>query len=132
LVLVARAGNHPVAAGVFLSGVSTVFYKNSASNDSGTRLRANNAILWHAIRWACLNGYSIFDFGRTDFASEGLREFKRGWGTEEISLTYTVRGLSKASGSSAARMARLMRPFIQRTPMFVCRGIGRTLYRYAA
>jgi CelD/BcsL family acetyltransferase involved in cellulose biosynthesis len=131
-VLVARAGKQSVAAAVFLAWGDTVVYKYGASDGAGSRLRANNAILWHAIAWACMNGYSVFDFGRTDFASKGLQEFKRGWGTEETSLTYTLRGPSKASGSDAGRMARLMQPFIRRAPTFVCRGIGRALYRYAA
>jgi CelD/BcsL family acetyltransferase involved in cellulose biosynthesis len=131
-LLIARAGGRPVAAAVFLAWGGTVIYKYGASDAASTNLRPNNAILWYAIDWACENGYSTFDFGRTDFANEGLREFKRSWGTEEEALTYAVIGPTRVSGSSAERATRLMGPFIRHTPRFVCKGIGRALYRYAA
>ena len=40
--------------------------------------------------WGCENDYSTFDFGRTESGNEGLREFKRGWGTDETTLSYAV------------------------------------------
>lgn len=129
---VARAGGQPVAAAVFLAWGGTVVYKYSASDASASSLRPNNALLWHAIRWASENGYSTFDFGRTDFANKGLREFKRAWGTDEASLSYAVLGPTRISASRAERAARLTRPVIRHAPDFVCRGLGRALYRYAA
>jgi CelD/BcsL family acetyltransferase involved in cellulose biosynthesis len=87
-VLVARASAKPIAAGVFLAWNSTIIYKYGASDAAYWRLRPNNAILWHAISWGCENGYSTFDFGRTESGNHGLREFKRGWGTEEAWLTF--------------------------------------------
>jgi CelD/BcsL family acetyltransferase involved in cellulose biosynthesis len=131
-LLIARAGEHAVAAAVFLAWGSTVVYKYGASDAAASSLRPNNAIFWHAINWACENGYSMLDFGRTDSANEGLRDFKRGWGTEEIPLTYGVIGPARVSGLNPDRGARLVGPFIRRAPLFVCRGIGRALYRYAA
>jgi len=131
-LLIARAEGRPVAAGVFLAWRDTVVYKYGASNAAAWRLRPNNSVLWHAIAWACENGYSTFDFGRTESANAGLREFKRGWGTEETSLDYAVMGAAPASGSTSERAARLVAPVIRRAPLFVCRGIGRALYRYAA
>jgi CelD/BcsL family acetyltransferase involved in cellulose biosynthesis len=131
-LLVAEAGGQPVAGAVFLSWKGTVVYKYGASDANAWKLRPNNALLWNAINWACENGYSTFDFGRTEAGNDGLREFKRGWGTEETPLVYTLLGPAEVSGSSAERGARLIGPVIRRAPPFVCRGIGRALYRYAA
>jgi CelD/BcsL family acetyltransferase involved in cellulose biosynthesis len=131
-LLVARAGGEPVAAAVFLAWNGTIVYKYGASDPAAWKLRPNNALLWHAISCACEDGYSIFDFGRTDPANDGLREFKRGWGTEEASLAYAVLGPTRVSAVNTERAARLTAPVIRHAPHFVCRGLGRALYRYAA
>jgi CelD/BcsL family acetyltransferase involved in cellulose biosynthesis len=132
-VLVARAAGRPLAAGVFLAWNRTVIAKYTASDDAAWSMRPNNAIFWHAIKWACENGYSTWDFGRTAAADEGLRTFKRRWGAEELPLTYNVIGRKKtAEWSGAERAARLARPLIRHAPLFICRGIGRAFYRYAA
>jgi CelD/BcsL family acetyltransferase involved in cellulose biosynthesis len=132
-LLLARAAGRPVAAGVFLAWNRTVIAKYTASDDAAWSMRPNNAIFWHAITWACENGYSTWDFGRTSAADEGLRMFKRRWGAEEVPLTYNVIGRDKSSGwSGAERAARLARPLIRHAPLFVCAGIGRAFYRYAA
>jgi CelD/BcsL family acetyltransferase involved in cellulose biosynthesis len=131
-LLVAWADGRPVAAGVFLAWGSTVVYKYGASDPDALQLRPNNALLWHAISWASENGYSTFDFGKTELANKGLREFKRAWGTDEAPLSYAVLGPTRVSASSAERAARLTKPVIRHAPTFVCRGLGRALYRYAA
>ncbi len=131
-VLVARIRERPVAAAVFLAWNGTVVYKYSASDASAWSLRPNNALLWHAMRWACENGYSTFDFGRTDSANEGLRSFKRGWGTEEAPLVYARMGRTEPRPMGAGRVAGVGRTVIRRSPSFVCRAVGKALYRYAA
>ena len=82
-VLVAEVDGRPAGAAVFLAWNGTVIYKYSAAVPELSRFRPTNVILWHAIRWACEHGYRRFDFGRMDLDNEGLRSFKRGWGTEE-------------------------------------------------
>ncbi len=131
-VLVARIRERPIAAAVFLAWKGTVVYKYSASDATAWSLRPNNAVLWHAIRWACENGYSTFEFGRTDRANEGLSAFKRGWGTEEASLAYAAIGQVAAGPPGAGRVSGLARGVIRRSPSLVCRAVGEMLYRYAA
>jgi CelD/BcsL family acetyltransferase involved in cellulose biosynthesis len=131
-LLVARSGGRAIAGAVFLTWRGTMIYKYSASDASASRLRPTNALLWHAIRSASENGDSTFDFGRTDFDNPGLRDFKLAWGTDEESLAYSMIGPTQVSGSRRKRAARLTEPLIRRSPMFVCRGLGWALYRYAA
>jgi CelD/BcsL family acetyltransferase involved in cellulose biosynthesis len=132
-VLVARARTKPIAGAVFLTWNGNVVYKYSASDADAWSLRPNNAVLWHAIRWACENGYSRFDFGRTDAANEGLRAFKRGWGADEVPLSYALIGqASVVRPRGAGHAAALARAVIRRSPPLLCRAIGHALYRYAA
>ena len=130
-LLVARVDDRPVAAAVFLRWRGVIVYKYAASDAAAWRLRPNNAVLWHAIEWACRNGWSTLDFGRTDFAHEGLRTFKRQWGADELPLSYAVLGNARSTPAGHERAARLAQSLIRHSPSLVCRGLGR-LYRYAA
>jgi CelD/BcsL family acetyltransferase involved in cellulose biosynthesis len=131
-LLVARMSGRPVAAAVFLAWRGTVVVKYGASDARAWGVRPNNAVYWHAIRWACENGYSRLDFGKTDAEDEGLRIFKRRWGATEVPLSYAVIGDAPASRSATGRAQRLAKPFIRHAPLFVCRGIGTAFYRFGA
>lgn len=129
-VLIAERENVPLAAAVFLQSNGTVLYKYGASDAQHWGLRANNALFQAAIERAAVQGEQIFDWGRTDFADEGLRRFKAGWGSDEHALTYTTFGGEAAGVSGAGR--ELARGVIRRSPSPVCRIAGAVLYRYAA
>jgi CelD/BcsL family acetyltransferase involved in cellulose biosynthesis len=132
-VLLAFHGNTPVAGAVFLTGNGTLIYKFSASDQRFWRLRPNNLVLWTAIRWACINGFALLDFGRTDLDNTGLREFKNGWGTTEHALMYSALGPDRGTAPSALtrEVRQLLGSTIQRSPPWVCRLAGELLYRYA-
>ncbi|MDX6467480.1 MAG: hypothetical protein QOI27_2520 [Gaiellaceae bacterium] len=130
--LIAEHEGVPAAGAVFLTAGTTVVYKYGASDERLWGARPNHAIFWHAIRAACADGRERLDFGRTDFADTGLREFKLGWGAAEEQLVYSSLGgrlrappLHASGGSSAARRV------LQTSPPWVCRAAG-LLYGYAA
>lgn len=129
-VLVAEVGGRPAAAAFFLAWNGTVIYKYSASLPEFSRSRPTNAVLWQAIKWACENGYRSFDFGRTDRDNEGLRAFKRGWGTAERPLVYSA--LADRPPSAGAHVPQTLEALIRRSPPFVSRLLGELFYRYAA
>jgi CelD/BcsL family acetyltransferase involved in cellulose biosynthesis len=131
-VLLAFKGATPVAGMVFLTGGSVVIYKYGASDAAYQRLRPNHALLWAAIRRATSEGYASFDFGRTDFDNEGLRDFKLGWGTAEEQLSYTYLGTHKGAGAGRGTASRALAVAIRRSPPAFCRATGEILYRYAA
>jgi CelD/BcsL family acetyltransferase involved in cellulose biosynthesis len=129
-LLLASADGVPIAGAVFLRAGRTVVYKYGASDERGWRLRPNNLLMAEAIRRAAEEGYSTFDFGRTDVAHTGLRSFKLGWGATEHALVYSrLDGHRASSGPSGGR---LLAGIIRRSPARVCRMIGERLYRYAA
>ena len=62
---------------------------------------------------------------------EGLRTFKRGWGTLEEPLVYSTIG-DVPPEAVTARLATLLRPIIRRMPLWFCRLVGELAYKYAA
>lgn len=131
-VLLAYAGERPVAGAVFLDWNGTVVYKLGASNPAFWKLRPNNLLLWTAIKEACEQGRGTFDFGRSDADNAGLRRFKSGWGTSEEQLVYSVLGEHRGGPAGHGRLGVAMSACIRRSPAFVCRALGELFYRYAA
>jgi CelD/BcsL family acetyltransferase involved in cellulose biosynthesis len=130
-LLIAEVHGRPVAAAVFLAWNGTVAFKYGASSRDFSTYRPTHLVMWSAIQWACENDYRAFDFGRTDLGNDGLRSFKRGWGTDERVLAYSVIGRRPPSPSNE-RSIKLLRIVIRRSPPFVSRLLGGLLYRYAA
>jgi CelD/BcsL family acetyltransferase involved in cellulose biosynthesis len=129
-VLLAYWNSIPVAGAVFLAWNGAITYKYSASRQEFWKLRPNNLVIWNAIRWGCENGFHTFDFGRTEPWNDGLRCFKRGWGTAEVTLSYsTLSGRPPAQARSHA--ADMLRWPIQKMPAWFCRWIGELAYRHA-
>jgi CelD/BcsL family acetyltransferase involved in cellulose biosynthesis len=129
-VLSAYLDSRPVASALFLQHGPTVVYKFSASDPELTQLRGPSAVLWESIRIACEKGQARLDLGRTEFAHEGLRYFKLGWGSEETSLAYTFLGNGAPGESRGSEGA--VGWIIQRSPTIVARAIGRVAYRWTA
>ena len=50
-------------------------------------LAPNDLLYWGILEFACKNGYSLFDFGRSPINS-GTFHFKRRWGAEVVQLFY--------------------------------------------
>ena len=129
-LLLAYYNSSPIGGAVFLRGNGTLTYKYGASLKSHWPLRANALIFWTAIEHACATGAEIFDFGRTENRHESLRTFKRNWGTEETPLTHTILGRRIPAHSETSRLAA--ERVIRRSPTWVCRAIGESLYKYAS
>jgi lipid II:glycine glycyltransferase (peptidoglycan interpeptide bridge formation enzyme) len=131
-VLVAEAEGAPIAAAVFLAANGEIVYKYSASDTAAWSLRPNNALLWHAIKWGCENGYERFDFGRSELDNEGLRSFKRSWGAAELPLVVSTFGETGTRSAGTGPVGALAASLIRRSPEIACRAAGALLYRYAA
>jgi CelD/BcsL family acetyltransferase involved in cellulose biosynthesis len=130
-LLLAYAGDFPVAGAVFLSASGRVIYKYGASDERHWHLRPNNLLFWDCIQRACDAGARTLDFGRTDLDNEGLRAFKRSWGAVEHPLVYTTVGKAPSSGR-LEDIERHLQPFFRTAPAWVGRGAGALLYRFAA
>lgn len=90
---------------VLLTFGQTVHYAYNGWSWENQSLRANDALHWEAIQYACGKGYRRYDLGG---GSQGLAEYKTKWGAQPKPI-YTYRycttsgltkGTSKSSGSS--------------------------------
>jgi CelD/BcsL family acetyltransferase involved in cellulose biosynthesis len=131
-VLLAHHGGRPVAGAVFLTAGDTVVYKYGASDERAWSVRPNHLLFGEAIRRACAEGRTRFDFGRTDADDTGLADFKRGWGATEQPLVYTTLGARASTGRRLpGAAAAAARGAIRTGPPVVCRAAG-LLYGLAA
>lgn len=130
-VVLAWQGKVPVAGAIFLHFGNTVIYKFSASNKALQHLRANNLVIWHAIRHYARKGFTSFHFGRTSLDNEGLRRFKLSWGTQERKNEYVrcelkTRRFVVAADQASGWSTRIF----QKMPAFLSGLIGVLLYRH--
>lgn len=132
-VVLARHDRQPVAGAVFLHLGRRALYKFGASDAVWQHLRGNNVAIWEAIRWYATNGYESLHFGRTSMWNEGLRRFKRGWGSRESTLHYYKYDLAgnrfvtehdEAIGWHNRVFSAL--------PIALARLVGAMIYRYSA
>ena len=121
-------GDKPIAAAVFLQLRGHLIYKYGASDRSALARRPNNLLFGEVIRWACEAGLRELDFGRTDLEHEGLKQFKRGWGAQELPLHHTYAGMEAPSGDGSG-VQRLLAPVIRHSPLGVGRLVG-AAYRH--
>ncbi|HDL53306.1 MAG TPA: GNAT family N-acetyltransferase [Proteobacteria bacterium] len=77
-----------VAAVVCLQFGKKAVYKYGASDRRFLATRANNLVMWKAIKHYGSTGFETFCFGRTEPENSGLSQFKAGWGTEEGNISY--------------------------------------------
>jgi hypothetical protein len=132
-VVLARNGRSVVAGAMFFHLGKRALYKFGASDDRFQHLRANNLVMWEAIRWYAMHGFAELDFGRTSLDNKGLRSFKLGWGTQERRIEY-VRydrrsgGFVTINDEAFGWHNRVFRVL----PGPVSRCIGAALYRHMA
>ena len=78
-----------IASAVFFEFGGTAIYKFGASDSAAWNLRPNNLLFAYSINSLGEKGQSKeLDLGRSDLPDTELHRFKRGWGAEELSLSY--------------------------------------------
>jgi hypothetical protein len=121
-----------IASNVYFHFGTTAVYKYGASDKRYQHLRANNLVMWEAIRWLSGHGFSNLHFGRTDLDHAGLRQFKAGWGTVESELRYyrfNMRTSAFVSNGSGPAQGLANKVFAH-TPLPVLRAVGSLLYKH--
>ena len=120
-----------IAASVYFHFGTTAVYKYGASDKQYQHLRANNLVMWEAIRWLCGRGFSSLHFGRTDLDHAGLRQFKTGWGATESKLSYyRYNPRTAAFDSNGSRTSQVHTKLFRRMPMPVLNLLGSVLYKH--
>jgi lipid II:glycine glycyltransferase (peptidoglycan interpeptide bridge formation enzyme) len=88
MIVLASYAHRCVAGALYLHFGEKALYKYGASDRQYQHLRANNLVLWEAIRWYARQGYRSLCFGRSEPENDGLLQFKRGWGATERAIHY--------------------------------------------
>ena len=129
-VALATHGEHVIAGAVYFHFRDKAIYKYGASDRHYQNLRANNLVMWEAIKHLFENGFKTLDFGRTEPENEGLLQFKRGWGTSEHVLNYYRYDYAKETFSSDESGPKTSYKVFKAMPVSVLRLLGALAYRH--
>ena len=130
-VTLASYHNKNIAGSVFFHHRRGVFFKYGASDTRYQHVRANNLLMWEAIKWGCRNGYKSFCFGRTDLENHGLRRFKSGWGTTENIINYYKYDLQKeAFIKDSPTIKPVYKKILRKMPIPILKTTGILLYKH--
>ncbi len=132
LVILARHQGKYVGGAVFFTFASGAVYKFGASDKRYQAVRANNLIMWEAIKWCGRRSLVSLDFGRTDLSAEGLRRFKLGWGCTEFPILYHRFDLSRNRFLAGTDRQLPFAGLVRRMPVFLSRQLGRVIYKHFA
>jgi hypothetical protein len=130
-VVLAHFRGSCIGGALFLNFGDRAYYKYGASDRRAHHLRANNLVMWEAIRSLARKGFRSLCLGRTESDNEGLRRFKNGWGARQGIILYYrydlgerrfVRSRSMSTGWHNAVFRNL--------PLSISRAVGAVLYRH--
>jgi hypothetical protein len=131
MVVLAVHEGQTIAGAVYFHFGDTAVYKYGASDRRYQHLRANNLVMWEAIRHYASGGLRRFDFGRTEPGNEGLLQFKRGWGAEERSINYYRYDLRRDRFvAKSLAVAGAHTTYFRHMPMPLLKLAGTLLYRH--
>jgi len=120
-----------IAGAIFFHFGSKAVYKFGASDMKYQQLRANNLIMWEAIKWYAEHGYDNFCFGKTEPENDGLRQFKQGWGTTEQVIKYFKYDLTNDMFiKTKEKLSGFHNKIFGKMPMSLLKLSGRLMYRH--
>jgi hypothetical protein len=130
-LILASYGGKNIAGAIYFHFGEKAVYKYGASDKRFQNLRANNLVMWEAIKWYSQNGYKNLCFGRTERENQGLIQFKSGWGTTEQQINYYRYDLNKGSfipGSS--KVTGFHNKIFRNLPLPLLKRVGSVLYKH--
>lgn len=120
-----------IAGAVYFHFGTNAIYKYGASDMNYQHLRANNLIMWEAIKWYSQNGYKSFSFGRTEPDNSGLLQFKEGWGaTQQLIKYYKYDLKNEIFIQESPIISSTYNKIFNKMPIPLLRFAGSVLYKY--
>ncbi|MFX0132634.1 MAG: lipid II:glycine glycyltransferase FemX [Candidatus Hodarchaeota archaeon] len=133
MVMLASHNKKIIASAVYFHFGKKAIYKYGASDYNFQHLRANNLIMWEAIKWYAKNGYINLCFGKTEPENSGLRRFKAGWGSTEKIIKYYKYNLKESIFTKDhSNVTGIHNTFFNKTPIPLLKIIGSLLYKHMA
>lgn len=118
------------AATLLLVHGDTCIYGYSASTEEGQRTRANDLMLFEAIKLALGKGLKHFDLGSDSPRQESLLFFKSKWGAIQAPIPIYTTGEDVAMSDSSQGRYALARTVLRRLPPALLDAVGRHLTRH--
>ncbi|HOI95083.1 MAG TPA: GNAT family N-acetyltransferase [Syntrophobacter fumaroxidans] len=133
-VLLAQHHRRVIAGVVILRFGRKAYYKYGASDDRFSHLRANQLLMWEAIRTARREGCVTFDFGRTSLSNHGLCRYKDRWGSRRMPLSYVRIPDHRKSEvfDESSRLHGYLKEIMSRLPLSMIRLSGELFYKHLA
>jgi hypothetical protein len=130
-VVALASHNHKIIAGAvyFYFGTEAI-YKYGASEKAFQGLRANNLVMWEAIKWLAHKGMKNLSLGRTETEHHGLTQFKAGWGTRQGILRYFKYDLEKDAFIAGRPKIKTTYTVFHKMPLPLLKLAGRIFYRH--
>jgi hypothetical protein len=130
-VILASFHNKTIAGAVYFHLGDRAIYKYGASDKKYQRIRANNLVMWEALKWYTENGYKSLCFGRTEPENKGLMQFKNGWGAKKHLIHYYKYDLIKKSFvRDSSKISGIHNSIFKNTPLPLLKLTGSLLYRH--
>ena len=130
-LLLARYREKVIAGIIVLSFKDTSYYKFGASDHTFHDLRANQLLLWKAIRSAQHRHNRTFLLGRSNSTDQGLIKYKTRWDTQRIPLLYFRIPTSRLPKRNYNTL-RPLKKIISYMPKFLIRAAGELFYSHLA
>jgi FemAB-related protein (PEP-CTERM system-associated) len=121
-----------VAGAITIGSGSVVEVPWASSLYEYASLAVNMGLYWNVLRRACLDGYLIFDFGRSTLGS-GTYYFKKQWGAEPLELHWSYQlalGAQQPDRDPHSPRYQLAIKAWQRLPIAATRKLGPWLTRW--
>jgi hypothetical protein len=124
--------------GQIVAGLILFKYKDRVSaeysvlNEAFQNASPNHFLFWEAIKSASVEGYKVFDFGRTAPSNITLMNFKSRWGTKVSDIRHFEYPGSKSMGINKEQTKRykIMRDICRIAPDCVFQLMGNFCYRH--
>jgi len=88
-IFVVYKDDTPLACSITLGHRCTLANPWASSLRRYSRLSSNMLLYWSMLEYACDNGFSVFDFGRST-PDEGTYKFKKQWGAKGYPLCWQI------------------------------------------
>jgi hypothetical protein len=122
-----------IAGAVYLQFGEKGLYKFSASDYRYHNLSANNLLMWESIRYLKSRNVRELHLGKTDYKHEGLRIYKRGWGTAEHTIKFYKYVLkTKSFVVTNSYPPKIFTHVCRYLPLTTLKLIGRLFYKHFA
>ena len=129
-IFLAYYTNKVIAGAIYFQFGDQVIYKFGASDKKYQLLRANNLVMWEAIRYYNIDGFKTLFLGRTDIDNNGLRRFKKDMNAEERTVDYYIFDIKNNEFLKANQISKKYYNILNKMPIVLLKLIGLIIYKH--